>query len=395
MAEQFDAIVIGGGVIGASTLFQLTRLGCRRPLLLERGAIAGGMTAHSSGIVRTHYSVPINVQVARASLAMMQGFRALLDDDPQADAGLVRSGYIIVAPPGRSSDAVRHSIAHQQALGVEACLLDRRQAIEKHPWLQLDGIDAIGFEAEAGFADPYLVTTSFVRAARRRGATIRTDTAVTALIREGDRVTGVQTAAGPVHAPVVLSALNVWSRVAAGWAGIDIPVDITAHHVFTLAADAPYTQDLPVLKDLASPARLYMRASGGHLLVGGGHEGHPAEDPDAAELEADIDTIVDEAAQAAVRLPAFATGRLVRSWSGLYDTTPDWNPVLGPVPGVPGLHVAFGFSGHGFKLSPMIGRMLAQSMLGLETDLPITHYRMTRFDDGEPLTGAYGSGAVS
>ena len=395
MAETFDAIVIGGGVIGASVLFQLARLGCRKPLLLERGQIAGGMTAFSSGIVRTHYSVPINVQVARASLAMLEDFRALLDDDPEADAGLVRSGYVIVAPPGSASDAVRSSIAMQQGLGVEAMLLDRAQALEKHPWLHLDDIDAIGFEAEAGFADPYLVATGFIRAAKRRGATVRTNTAVTGLLREGDRVTGVQTASGPVHAPVVLSAVNVWSRIAADWAGIDIPLDISAHHVFTLAADASYTADLPVLKDLASPARLYMRASGGHLLVGGGHEGTPASDPDAPALEADLDAMVDEAIQAAFRLPAFANGRLVRSWSGLYDATPDWNPVLGPVPGIAGMQVAFGFSGHGFKMSPMIGRMLAQSMLGLATDLPIHPYRMTRYADAEPLTGAYGTGAVS
>lgn len=394
MTGSFDAIVIGGGVIGASVLFQLTQLGCRRPLLLERGEVAGGMTAHSSGIVRTHYSVPINVRVARASLAMLQDFAALLDD-PGADAGLVRSGYLIVAPPGPNSDAVRASVAMQVGHGVDARLLDRAQALEKHPWLMLDDIDAIGFEAEAGFADPYLVTTGFVRAARRAGATVRSNAAVTGLLRDGSRVVGVETANGPVHAPVVLSAVNVWSRVATAWAGVDIPFGITAHHVFTLAADAPYTPDLPVVKDLASAAKIYTRPSGGHLLVGGGHEGHTTDDPDAAEVEADMDAMIDEAAQAAERMPAFAEGRLIRSWSGLYDTTPDWNPVLGAVPGIDGLQVAFGFSGHGFKLSPMIGRMLAQSMLGLPTDLPIEPYRMTRYAEGEPLVGSYGTGAVS
>ncbi len=395
MAESFDAIVIGGGVIGASVLFQLTRLGCRNALLLERGELAGGMTAYSSGVVRTHYSVPINVQVARASFAMFEGFKDLLDGDPEADTGLVRSGYLIVAPPGPSSEAVRASIGLQRSLGVDAHLLDHGQALAKHPWLQLGDIDAIGFEAEAGFADPYLVTTSFARAARRGGATIRTKTEVTGLIREGRTVIGVQTKDGPIHAKIVLSAVNVWSRVAAGWADIEIPCHITAHHVFTLSAAASYTTELPVLKDLASPSKLYMRASGGHLMVGAGHEGHPASDPDRPDLEADQDTLVDEAMQAAHRLPAFEEGSLVRSWSGLYDTTPDWNPVLGRVPGIDGLQVAFGFSGHGFKLSPMIGRMLAQSMLGLQPDLPLNPYRITRFEEGHLLTGVYGTGALS
>lgn len=394
MAEQFDVIVIGGGVIGASVAFQLTRLGCRRVLLLERGELAGGATAQSSGIVRTHYSVPINVEVARASLRMFESFSALLDDD-EADSGLVRSGYLIVAPPGELSAAVRSSITMQRSLGVEADILDKAQALALHPWLELGDIDAIGFEAEAGFADPYLVTTSFARAARRNGATIRTNVAVTGLLRDGNRITGVQTATGDIQAGMVLSAVNVWSRIAASWAGISIPLGITAHHVYTLAAAAPYTPDLPVLKDLASAAKLYMRASGGNLLVGGGHEGTETDNPDLPEVEADMDALVDEAAQVAARMPAFAEGRLVRSWSGLYDTTPDWNPVLGPVPGLEGMQVAFGFSGHGFKMSPMLGRMLAQSLLGLTPDLPVHPYRLTRYAEGEPLTGSYGTGAVS
>jgi len=162
MADSYDAVVIGGGVIGTSTLFNLMRLGCRRALLLERGELAGGATAKSSGIVRTHYSVVPNVAIARASLRMFEQFSSLLDD-PEADAGLVRSGYLIVAPPGEASSAVRRSIAMQQKMGVACGLLDRVEALARHPWLKLDGIDAIGFEAEAGFADPYLVTTGFAR----------------------------------------------------------------------------------------------------------------------------------------------------------------------------------------------------------------------------------------
>jgi sarcosine oxidase, subunit beta len=394
MAETFDAVVIGGGAVGTSALFHLTDLGCTRALLLDRGEIAGGTTARSSGCLRTHYSVPINVEVARASLSMFGRFAEMLDD-PSAGCGMVRSGYLIMAPPGAASAALRASIAAQQAVGIEARLLDRAEALERHPWLALDDIETIGFEAEAGFADPYLTATSFARAARRRGAAVRARTPVTGLVRDGDRAIGVQTASGPVHAGVVLSATNVWSREVLRWAGLDIPLEITAHQVFTLATDRPYGPELPLLKDLASPAKLYMRASGGHLLVGGGHEGMLTDDPDLPDLAADTDALLEEAAQAAARLPAFAEGRLVRSWTGLYDTTPDWNPVLGPAPGAPGLHLAFGFPGHGFKLSPMIGRMLAQSMLGLPTDIPIHPYRLTRFAQGEPLTGAYGAGAVS
>jgi sarcosine oxidase subunit beta len=394
MENTFDVLIIGGGVIGASTLYQLTALGCRRVALVDRGNLATGATARSSGIVRTHYSVPINVEVARASLRMFEEFPVLLDD-PEADAGLVKSGYLIAAPPGKDSEAVKASIAMQRSLGVEASLIDRAEALERHPWLVLDDVDAIGYEAEAGFADPYLVTNAFARAARRNGATIRLDTAVTGFLKEGSRVCGVMTDKGPIHAATTISAIGIWSQSLARWAGIDVPLSLNAHSVFALAAAKQYESHLPILKDLASPSRLYMRPMSGSLLVGAGNDGYPAEDPDNAEIAVDLDSIVDEAAQAAHRLPAFGEGRLLQSWTGLYDTTPDWNPVLGLVPGIDGLQIAFGFSGHGFKLSPMIGRMLAQSALALDTDIPIRPYRITRFAENDLLVGRYGPGAVS
>jgi len=395
MGEQFDVAVVGGGVIGASVAFHLTRLGCRRVVVLERGQLATGATSRSSGILRTHYSVPINVRVARAALDTFERFREVLDD-PEADCGFARPGYLIVAPPGSASDAVRRSIAMQRGLGVEAGLVDRPQARALHPWLKLDDIDAIGFEAEAGFADPYLTTTSFARAARRGGATIRLDTAVTGVLRQGNRIAGVRTAAGEIAAGMVVCAMNVWSGMLARWLGIELPLSITRHHIASFAADAPYTAALPVVKDLASVGKLYLRSvSASHILVGTGEEGETIADPDLPDADIPLDWVAQQGAELAHRMPRFAEGRYVTSWSGLYDTTPDWNPVLGPVPGLDGLLVAFGFSGHGFKLSPTIGRMLAQAALGQTPDIPLAPYRITRFAENDLVVGAYGPGAVS
>ena len=108
-----------------------------------------------------------------------------------------------------------------------------------------------------------------------------------------------------------------------------------------------------------------------------------------------LDHVADIGAKLARRMPAFADAGLAASWTGVYDVTPDWNPVLGPLPGIDGLHVAFGFSGHGFKLSPMIGRIVAQSALGLVPDLPLAPYSIERFAAGRLLVGTYGASVVS
>lgn len=395
MTGTFDAVVIGGGVIGAAIAFHLTKLGCRDVALIERERIAAGTTAQSSGLLRAHYSVAANMAMAKASLEMFDRFDDLLEDR-EASAGVIRCGYLIVAPPGKSSEAVREAIARQSALGIEARIVDATEARSLHPWLSLDDIDAIGWEPNAGFADPNLTATSFARAAKRQGATILEGAEVTGLIRNRDRIEGVATDTGPIRAGITIAAMNVWTGRLGGWLGMDLRCVATRHDLASFACDEPYTPRLPIVKDLASPGLIYTRStSGSQILVGTGDEGSLVENPDHWSAEIPLDWVLAQGEALSRRMPKFAEARLAATWSGLYDTTPDWNPVLGPLPGIAGLSVAFGFSGHGFKLSPMVGRIVAQDALNLPTDLPIAPYRFARFAEGHLLTGSYGAGAVS
>jgi sarcosine oxidase subunit beta len=129
--------------------------------------------------------------------------------------------------------------------------------------------------------------------------------------------------------------------------------------------------------------------------VGTGDHGDPIETPGEADATVDMEFIAHQGAQLAHRMPSFADGEFKRSWTGPYDITPDWNPVLGPAPGFDGLHLAYGFSGHGFKLAPAVGRVLAQGVLGMEADIEISAYSLARFATGELLVGSYGIGSIS
>ena len=143
-------------------------------------------------------------------------------------------------------------------------------------------------------------------------------------------------------------------------------------------------------------SKLYLRGyGGGQLLVGDGNEGEAIDAPDTGQADVPLDYVAEIGAQVAHRLPDFAAAGLASSWTGVYDVTPDWNPVLGPLPGINGLQVAFGFSGHGFKLSPIVGRVMAQSALGLAPDFSLAPYALDRFAGGRLLQGRYGAGAVS
>ncbi len=392
---QFDVIVVGGGVIGTSVAFHLAALGAGRVLLLERGRVGEGTTAQSSGILRTHYSVPENIDLARRSWPAFERFAEYVGDD-EASAGLVRCGYLVAAADGPMVGSLRATLDRQRALGVEVRLLSPDDARACLPIARFDDAALIGFEPQAGFADAYLVASGFARAARRRGVVLREGVPVQRLRLDGGRVTGVDTAQGRFDAAIVVSTQNIWATDIERWTGVATPVVPERHRLLALQGPAAYSREMPVYKDLASPGLIYCRSYGGtQMLVSEGTPGQVLDAPDTTQGEVGDDDIVRIASQAVERFPAFADAGVASTWTGVYDVTPDWNPVLGALPDVPGLVVGYGFSGHGFKLSPMVGRVLAQTALGLLPDVSLAPYALERFRRGAMLTGAYGAGAVS
>lgn len=393
--RSFDAIIVGAGVIGTSVAYHLARLGCTKVLVLNRTQIGAGTTSQSSGILRTHYSVIENVRLAQASWRVFNDFANYLGDE-EASAGMVKSGYLIAAPDGPKLDALRSALDAQRAQGIEVKELDAQQASSLLPIARFDDAALIGYEPEAGFADAYLVATGFARAARRLGVKIMEGVEVHRLLMDEGRVVGVETSEGSFAAPVVVSAQNIWAKDIERWTGIEAPVKAERHAVLALEGPEAYTYKMPVYKDLGSPGMLYCRSYGGsQMLVSEGTVGEKLDAPDNEQGDISMDYMVDVGAQVAERFPSYETAGIASSWTGVYDVTPDWNPVLGRLHDVPGLVVGYGFSGHGFKLSPAVGLVLAQSALGLPTEVDIAPYALERFRTGGLLTGKYGLGAVS
>ncbi|WP_085315480.1 NAD(P)/FAD-dependent oxidoreductase [Derxia lacustris] len=393
--DSYDAIVIGAGVIGSSVAWHLAHLGAKRVLVLDRTQIGNGTTSQSSGILRTHYSVAENVELARRSWTAFTDLAAYTGDEDAA-SGIVKCGYLIASPDSAKLEPLRASLKGQEDKGITIDYLDAAQAAELLPIARFDDAALIGYEPEAGFADAYLVATSFARAARKLGVKIMEGVEVTKLLTANGRVTGVETSAGTFLSNTVVSTQNIWSRDIERWTGIETPVRAERHAALALECEAKYTFQMPVYKDLGSPGMLYCRSYGGaQMLVSEGITGETLAEPDNEQGEIDMDYILEIGAQVADRFPAYETAGLASSWTGVYDVTPDWNPVLGRLNGIDGLVVGYGFSGHGFKLSPGVGRVLAQCALGLPTDVSLDPYSLERFRTGNLLVGKYGSGAVS
>ncbi|NCF65423.1 MAG: FAD-dependent oxidoreductase [Chloroflexi bacterium] len=390
MTKTAEFLVIGGGVIGCSTAYNLAKHGAHDVVLLERGDLCSGGTAKSCAIIRTHYSIESNLNHAVESLKIFANF----DEVVGGDAGFRRTGYIILGPEAHraSMEAV---FRKQNEHGIDTAVLTPQEARDIHPLLQYDDAGVIGYDSFTGYADPYLTTIAYASRAQGLGVEFHTDAAVTDITLNG-RLKIVHTNRGDFTAPTVIMAAGPWTNQLGQMVGMEFPYEISRHKVITLKAEEPYRLDWPIVKDLTTPEKIYFRPeTGGYVLLGTGDHGDPIEDPDSLIDHVDGAHIEKMADLIAHRMPAFAEASVTAGWTGPYDITPDWNPIVGEVPGHEGLYVAVGFSGHGFKLAPTIGEGLAQMVLEKDIRVPITPYAMDRFLSGELLQGAYGIGSIS
>ena len=385
-----DIIVIGGGVFGCSTAYSLAKNGARSVVLLERKEICSGGTDRSCGIVRTHYSVIANMEHAVESLKIYENFGETVG----GDAGFHRTGYLILGP-AEHREPMEAVFREQNKRGIDTATLTREEARRVHPLLELEDADVIGYDTLTGYCDPNLTTTSYAKRARELGVKVYTDTPVTGVELRGD-MKAVQTPSGKFECAALIIAAGPWTQSIGEMIGVEFPYVTSRHKVITLKLSQPYQANWPMVKDLTIPDKIYIRPeAGGLVLAGTGDHGEPIDDPDTADTEVDTDHVVRMGRLISRLMPAMVDAQYVAGWTGPYDITPDWNPLVGAVPGLDGVYVAAGFSGHGFKLAPTIGESLAQTVLGLKARVPIDIYSMARFDGGRSLQGAYGIGSIS
>ncbi len=380
MSRRAAVVIVGGGVTGASIAFHLVARGVRDVLLLERATLAAGGTGRSVGIVRQLYPTPETTQMVVRSLEVFRRF----DEAVGGDAGYVACGCLIgVGPSMRAS--LEASVARQRALGVRAEVLAPAEVARVEPRIDPAGLGAVLWEPDSGYGDPTGVTLGFAEAARRGGARIEQGVAVTAVLHDGARVTGVTTSAGErIDAPVVVNCAGLWAPAVARLAGVELPIVVGRHPVFVLERDRDFGPAHCVYLDLAGGA--YARPESGGLTLTGSLTDDEASHPmDPERLGADVG--LDEAEAALARtaraIPRLIEARYRRGWAGAFDITPDWMPILDET-ALPGLWVAAGMSGHGFKLAPAVGEMMAALITGATPPIAAAPFRLGRFTTAAP-----------
>jgi sarcosine oxidase, subunit beta len=374
-----DVIIIGAGVIGAATAFQLSLLGAGDVLVVDRATAGSGMSCRSSALVRMHYTFAPEVVLAVRSDAMFAAWPELTG----RPACIRRTGFARIVAPGEEN-ALRANLAMQRALGARAEAIDAAALQELAPGFRVDDISCAGWEPDGGYGDGAVVAGDLLAAARARGVRYRPNTVVRSLLSRGGRVTGISTGQGVEHAGTVILAAGVWSPALAGTAGVSLPIENELHRVAVLA-HAP-GQGAP-FACIDSVTQTYFRpeAGGARTLVGS-FVGPRGADPDRVPETAAAEDLVPQVQAASHRVPALAEAGIARGVTGVYDMTPDARPLLGPLPGLDGLIVAAGFSGMGFKISPAVGESLAGLVAGPPPgSVDLAPFRPSRFDEGSPI----------
>lgn len=367
--------------MGCSILYHLTKVGLDQSLLLERDVLGSGSTGRSQTICRTHYSNPITASMAWHSLKVFSNFGEVVG----GTGGFVKTGYLVVVEnvdwPG-----LEQNIAMQQELGISTSLVTADDVKDLAPMVQVSPDERLAWEPESGYADSYMVTSSFAARAREMGAEIAMRTPATGIDIEGDRVRAVITEQGRVETPVAVVAAGPWSRQLLSASGVDVPLSTVRHQVASIIRPADRIPNHPIVGDIAQS--FSFRPEGQAMtLVGFGED---EVDLESYNQGVDLDQVPGVMERLVRRMPAMADSFFRGGWSGLFTITPDWHPILDRVPGIEGLYCAVGFSGHGFKLSPAIGQVMAELITqGQGSSFDITPLRFQRFAEGDLVNSRY------
>ena len=385
MDSSAEAVIIGGGVMGCSILYNLAARGLTNAVLLERNLLGSGSTGRSSGVVRMHYSNEVHARMAWQSLEVFQNFDQIVG----GDCGLTQTGFLIFTGD-EDLPAFHANVAMQQECGIQTSIISREDAKDIAPEFFVDDCAAIAYEPVSGYADPSGTAAAYSARARDLGATVSLQCPATGIEVAGGKVVAVTTADRRIETPSAVVATGPWSRRFLLEHGIDLPLEATRHEVIHLRRPMDKLPYHPGGADIAN--LIYFRPESTDLtLLGNGNMEDLVEDPELFAPRPTQKFIQDVWTRLARRIPVMAEAEFTTGYAGLYTSTPDSHPIMDRVEGIDGLYICTGFSGHGFKLSPMVGVLMAELMLdGKATSIDISTLRMSRFREGKLNQPRYG-----
>ncbi len=391
MAVHCDILVVGGGVMGTSIAWHLARRKVGKVILLEKAFLGAGSSGKSGAIIRQHYSHRLTATMAQQSLRVFEQFDQIVGGPPV----FTRTGMVLIVNE-KDKAGLDANVAMQQELGIDVRPVSAQVLTEIDPNARLHDNEIAIYEAEAGYVEAVQAVASFAEAARREGADLRLGVEVQSLMTQGSKIVGVDTNEGKYQANTVVLATGAWTSKLAKDLGIKIPVQSCRTQVALLRKPPDFGRRSAVYCDFVQG--LYFKPTHGEMIHSGsllGEEANSPVDPDNYNEAADGTWLPGVRQRLSRRYPAMHRSYGRGGFGALYGITPDWHPILDKIGNLEGGYCAVGFSGHGFKLSPIVGELMAELVVdGKTSSLDIRALRLNRFEENDPVKTPYSYGIM-
>ncbi len=348
MNRAFDAVIIGGGILGISTAYELARAGMKNICVLERKYLASGSTGRCGGGFRQQWSTEANTTLAMASVQRLEG----LEEELGYRTEFFQGGYLILAHTEEEEQQFAKNVAMQRKLGLEVDMVDPDEARKIVPFLNTEMIRKATWCPKDGHINPFLLTQGYANAAKRLGVEIHLWTNVTGIMKKSN-VFFVMTENGNTYqTPLLFNCAGGFSKGIGQMLNVDIPVDPYRHEILVTEPVERLWNPMVISFSVGLYARQEM--SGG-VVMGMGDPNEPV----GTYVGSSMHFMYEMSKRFSQLFPKLDKLRIVRQWAGLYEMTADAQPVLGPVDEVDNFIQASGFSGHGLMLAPAVSMLLA------------------------------------
>jgi len=373
MIKSADIVIIGGGVIGTSIAYNLARMGASNIVLLEKNTLASGSSGRCGAGIRQQFGTEMNCLLARESIKIFEHLSEELDFDIELHQG----GYLILAYTEKEVKQYQKNVTLQQSMGINSRLISPVEAKEIAPPLNTEGVLAATFCPSDGHANPFKTNFAYAEAAQRLGVKIYTFNEVKEIEIKKGQIIAVNTTRGKIYTSIIVNAAGGYSGIIGKMAGLELPVYSQRHQILITEPIDPLFQ--PMLMSFSH--NFYCQQTPhGSIIMGCGD---PAE-PIGENIGSSWQFAYEMAHKITQVVPLLKEVSMVRQWAGLYNMSPDAQPILGEHPRLKGFYMAIGFSGHGFMLAPVTSKVMAELILQGRTSLSIEKkLDIGRFERGE------------
>ncbi|MCR5005151.1 MAG: FAD-binding oxidoreductase [Clostridiales bacterium] len=375
MKKGYDIVIIGGGIIGCSIAFELSKRGVKDILLVEKRFLTAGATGRCGAGIRQQWGAELNASIALESTHILEHLEEYTGYDHSIE--LHQGGYLLVAYTDKEWAQFQKNLEVQHKLGIESVGLTPRECLDIVPYLNLDGVVGGTFCQKDGHANPFHSTQAYAKGAMRQGVDIETFCEVTGFRTSNGAITAVETTKGVVETKMVINCANTRAPELAAMVGDDIPVYSERHQALVTEPVEPLIDCM-----VMSFSRSYyvQQTPHGSFVMGIG----PKEEP-SHNFHSSWQFLEQNCAIMCEALPILRKLNVVRQWAGQYDMSPDRHPVIDEADTCKNFYSVCGFSGHGFMVAPRIAILMANYLTGQKDSIDITKFSKKRFATGDIL----------